>query len=222
MSRKEHKKVKGDSIGEYDEDNESNLKVLFMELEKRLMESIKSSENQVKDHVDTKCIEITKKIDQNKIAIDKISQVANEALTIARENEKALSNLTDNFSKLENENSELKKQISELNILTSMQAINIKVIQTRLEDQTNRSSRKSLVIRGVPENGEKNWDDTRVTIVTALAKWTKLEYNNIDGMIERVHRGRPNDKKAGKRDIFAGFHNWNDSETIKNEFRKHG
>ena len=186
------------------------------------MESIKSSENQVKDHVDTKCIEITKKIDQNKIAIDKISQVANEALTIARENEKALSNLTDNFSKLENENSELKKQISELNILTSMQAINIKVIQTRLEDQTNRSSRKSLVIRGVPENGEKNWDDTRVTIVTALAKWTKLEYNNIDGMIERVHRGRPNDKKAGKRDIFAGFHDWNDSETIKNEFRKHG
>ena len=50
---------------------------------------------------------------------------------------------------------EVNGRTGKLESLVETQAIQINVLQRRLEDQINRNSRKSLIIRGIPETGAK-------------------------------------------------------------------
>ena len=63
------------------------------------------------------------------------------------------------------------------------------------------------------------WDDTTSILGNEIAKVTGIDKVDARNMIERSHRSRPNQRKAGKRNIFAAFHDWNDSEFVKEAFR---
>ena len=99
------------------------------------------------------------------------------------------------------------------------------ITESRLEDQTNRGLRKTLVIRNIAEKQNENWDDTREIVVDALKHVTKMDGDVLDKAIERVHRGNStgkDEKKLGKRDIFALFYDWNEAQEVLDGFRKHG
>ena len=99
------------------------------------------------------------------------------------------------------------------------------ITEGRLEDQTNRGLRKTLVIRNIPEKQNESWDDTREIVMDALKTVTKVSDEFLEDSIERVHRGNStgkDGKKQGKRDIFALFYDWNHAQDILDGFHKHG
>ena len=206
-----------------EDNNEMELKQLISNLKNELIESIKASEQNLKSHVDNKLKAIFKKIDANKTAINNATKIAEQALNTAKRNEETIQTLQEELEAQNTSNNELKLRIDDFDQLTSVQSVRIKVLETRLEDQTNRSSRKSLVISGLPERKDEiTWSDTTDILCDKLSEITRLGANDIYDMIERAHRGRPNKRKNGKRYIFVGFHDWNDSELMKQKFLKYG
>ena len=98
------------------------------------------------------------------------------------------------------------------------------MLQHRVEDQTCRNTRNSIIVKGVKENrGEKTWDETRRVLCDALAPHVNIASQEISKMIERVHRGRQrkvNDQRP--RVIHARLYDWNDVEMLKDRMRKNG
>ena len=110
-------------------------------------------------------------------------------------------------------------------MVDNIKSMQISQLQYRLEDQTNRNCRKTLIVRGVKEHrDETDWESTKKRLSEVLATGTKLNVNDIAKWIERAHRGkaREDDKKAGKRDIHVLFTSWKHSDLILSEFLKHG
>ena len=95
-------------------------------------------------------------------------------------------------------------------------------MQKRLEDKINRSSRKSLIFRGIAENERENWDDTRNFLADIISARTDVSPSDAYDMIERCHRGAysTDGKKKVKRVIHCLFRDWEDSQYVLNEFRK--
>ena len=196
--------------------NKQEISALFNELSTTLITEIKSQlETTLKTFFDKKFNTIFKKIEE-------IKNTANEGHKIAKYNESLLNDMKEEYGeKIES----LSTQNKNLNTMVESHVLKIHVLQTRLEDQVNRSCRKSLVIKGVPEqnHGKESWSETKTILSQTIAKYIPdTTEDDVWDMIERAHRSAPNiknTKKKGKRDIFAAFHRWEDSNHIESTFQ---
>ena len=195
---------------------------LFEELSENIITELKNKLDKDLRHViNSKFAVIFKKIDE-------VRNTANEALKVAKWTEEQLVTLKENNEK---EFSDMRSKLDELvavndKLRENVEAYNIKVhvLEKRVEDQTNRSSRKSLVFKGVPERGHETWDDTRDILADVIARNANIDNDEAFEMIERCHRSsfaqqsRSNSKK-GRRNIYAAFHSWDDAQYTLEQFR---
>ena len=92
-----------------------------------------------------------------------------------------------------------------------------KQLETRVEDRTNRQLRQTIVVKGLPEKKNETWTDTRNILAKYVSKSYNMEFKTAYGMFERVHRGGGDghdNKKKGRRDIYALCSHWDDSELL--------
>lgn len=121
------------------------------------------------------------------------------------------------------ENTMDKQEVDIKNLITQMEALRIEQRNTRyrMEDQENRSRRKNLRIRGLPETqGEKeNLQDKMEEIFKDLRKPSD-DSNKLK--VDRVHRIRkPAEiREDVPRDVIVRFHNYQDKEEISSNLRK--
>lgn len=168
---------------------------------------------------DSKFTSIFKRIDAIKNASDNAQNTANQALETAKRNEELIAKFSTDLDEIKTKNDDLEKQIIEHEKTNSTLIIKSIVLEKRLEDQVNRSCRKSLVFRGIDEQGNESWEDTKCILAEKIAAVCNISEDNSYNMIERCHRSAPNNRKKGKRDIYVGFLDWNDSEFVKDKFR---
>ena len=185
-----------------------------------LKASLQTVENNMKQHFDDKYKTLTEKVDANTTETAKILQ-------LAQSNKENVEKVTSDLAKTTVSLNEQTVRVDDLQNCIDVQAIQIRTLQQRLENQTNRNSRKSVIIRGIPEEEEeKTWDDTRKVVCETLADvlgQANVDWQVISRKIERVHRGRPlKEGKRGPRVVHALFYDWNDSEKLKLDFLKLG
>ena len=199
------------------------VRTLFTELSDEIINELKTKlDKDVRTIINSKFAVIFKKIDE-------VRATANEALKLAKWSEVQVSKIKDanqenvddlraKFDALSAANEEMKTNIETLIIKSHVQ-------EKRLEDQTNRSSRKSLVFSGVPERGHETWDDTRDILADVIARNANVSNNEAYDMIERCHRssfnqqGRSGSKKVTRK-IFCAFYTWDDAQYVLERFRQ--
>ena len=194
-----------------------------------IQRSIELSETNLRNHIDQKIQSLSADISNNEKRIDTVSITAERASTLANENYDGIQQLNERVGKLETEKNELVQKINDMTKRESTQLVRINIMQKRLEDQTCRNSRNSLMIRGIPETDNETWDNTRVNLCNALAPVVGKDADDINKMIERVHRGKArqnqNNENNGEtpgRTIHCRFYDWNDSEFVKQQAIKNG
>ena len=90
-------------------------------------------------------------------------------------------------------------------------------LEEKLEDRTNRQLRQTIVVKGIPEKENEKWTDTRNLLAKHVSKYYKMDYKDAYALFERVHRGGGyghQERKKGRRDIFALCSKWDDSEYL--------
>lgn len=194
------------------------VKTLIETLREELTDDLRDIKNEINDNssslkkFDAKFTKIFKKIDDISNAADNAKKTADDALDACKRNEENIATINETLVEISDKYDNLQKD-------NSTYVVRIRVLEKKLEDQVNRSSRKSIVVRGVKESANETWEDTRAILAKEIAKVANINEQNASSMIERVHRSRPNAYKEGKRDIIAGFYDWNDSELVKLKFR---
>ena len=182
-----------------------------------LLKEMRLMEGRLRTHIDSKFEILERSIRDNANLINQVQQSADNALTLANNNRTEITTLI--------------SRVNDLEKLCSLQTVQLRVLDTRLTDQTDRNSRNSLIIRGIAEQGKESWEDTRKVLCETLAPIVKIDANNISQMIERVHRGsrrpnenndRPNNNNDRPPVIHARFFNWNHVENLKNLMWEHG
>ena len=100
----------------------------------------------------------------------------------------------------------------------------LRAIEEKIEERTNRQLRKTLVVRGVPENDkEKTWEDTENVFTKKIAETIDVTTDEAKEMIERCHRGGNPSKfrdMRKERPIFVALHSWKRCEEIVSKARK--
>ena len=192
-----------------------------------LIERLDKVENSMKAHVTEQCTNLSEdlnaSITANRSLIEEVKTTAQQSFDVANENSAKLVGLTSHVAELEKQKTTLVGEVNELKKTQATQAIQINVLQKRLEDQTCRNSRNSLIIRGVPEdNDEKTWDDTRRVLCSSLSRIVNVGEQDLSRMIERVHRGKKRNDNQHPRVIHARLFDWNDVETLKKRMLKNG
>ena len=171
---------------------------------------------------------VTQLEEQSKENTNNIAQVtiiANDAKSQCSSNSVAIGTLETETDALSVNNESLLKRVEALEKHNDILAIRTNVAEQRLEDQTNRSLRKTVIIRGVPEEDHEDWKETRVVGVAALQAATKMNNSYINKGIERIHRGEAkgvDDANYKKRPIYLVCYDWNFVEEVLDNFGKHG
>ena len=92
-----------------------------------------------------------------------------------------------------------------------------KQLEGKPEDRTNRQLPQTIVMKGLPEKQDEKWSDTRNILVKHISKAYNIEFKKVYSMFERVHRGGGdgyNNSKKVKRDIYALYSHWDNSELL--------
>ena len=181
----------------------------------KLRPDIQSMIDQLKEELLSEIKPISEKIEAFTEKLEKIEETACKAMELAETNAKEIQDLKERFDEVQNQNIELqarnKKLLEE----------RIKDVERNVEDRTNRSLRKTLVIKGVDEIANETWSQTEEILVRLIADHVEgYDLERAKHSVERAHRSAPTDNpdKQGKRDIFAAFYDWKDSEFYKSEF----
>ena len=123
---------------------------------------------------------------------------------------------------LETENQKLKEALQAASTTASKNEQLINAVEERIEDRTNRQLRRTMVFRGVEEEENETWDDTKSLLAAEIAKVTEgVDEFEAEEMLERVHRAAPNTNYKGSapRPIFAAFYSWPDTVKVIDNFR---
>ena len=194
--------------------DDSDIKSMLDEHLIKIQKKIEDSENSVKSYFDGKFRLLDTKISELESISINASKIAKEALSKVNDYERSIE-----FN--DEKTSILKSHTESIDEKFSKWSEQFKILSSRLEDQTNRFSRKTIIIRGVKEaETEKSWDDTKQLVAEVLRK--KCHYDiDPEEHIERAHRGK---KIIGKptRDIHACFFDWNDANNVLKGFQKYG
>ena len=96
----------------------------------------------------------------------------------------------------------------------------IKSLEESIEDRTNRQLRETLIIKGIPEEDNEDWERTKQIIAETISNnIDNLSYDDAYNEIKRAHREHQNNIRKDKRHIFAAFYSWNLCEELKKKFR---
>ena len=161
-------------------------------MSERTLDKIRPELQAMLDNLKDELVALIKPITDNIAAftktIEQIGDTASKALELAEANANEILALKDHVNELHQQNLDLQERNKKLMV------DRVKVVERNLEDRTNRSLRKTLVIKGIPEVENETW-----------------------AQIERAHRSAPSNHpdKKGKRDLYAAFYDWKDSEQIK-------
>ena len=145
-----------------------DVKSLIDELKVDLVNELSSvrSEIQINASIikkfDSKFTAIFKKIDVIKNSTESAVKTAEEALKTAKFNEEAIVNINQELTQLSSKHDKAELRSNELEKINSSQSVKIQVLEKRLEDQVNRSSLKSVVVRGLKKLPNESWEDTRL------------------------------------------------------------
>ena len=89
-----------------------------------------------------------------------------------------------------------------------------------IEERTNRQLRQTLVVKGLREKKNETWEETTSLLAKTFSNvLPNCSYNDAFEMINRAHRGAPNDRKVNMRDIYVNMSYWSDCEEIVEAFR---
>ena len=220
MSKKKNNKDPATS----DEEDEVDLRAYIKQLHDKTEKTIADSVVNIRNYVDQKYTALKGFLDQNTAEINKVRTVSLETKTSASEILKRVDSLEERVHHLEEVNKELTDELKHFRETEDVQAIQINTLKYRLEDQTNRNCRRTLIVRGIPEVPNEKWNDTKPLLASNIAKLCKLPEDGMMKAIERAHRSKmlKNDKKAGRRDIHVLFFDWNIAQEVLTEFIKHG
>ena len=210
------------------------LQQFLANLEERITtnitKKITSSETTVKHHLDAKFCELDKRLTKieedsktqaNKIALN--TNLTGDAMQVASQNKNDIIDLRAEMDKLTVSNTSLVGEVNALNMVVATQVIRNQVREVCAEDLANRSLRKTICIRGIPDDGEEEtWDITREVAAKALHEVTNIPETNIANMFERIHRGPKSTKPNVPRKIYAAVYDWNSIDFLTKELRKHG
>ena len=149
------------------------------------------------------------------ITIEELEETLDKKLLIA------LASINKSVEKIEDENKVRDSKITD--ITTKMDTLNEELssiknkneeLQEALAEQTDRSMRNTLVIRGVKEEENENWKKTEERVSTIISRHLQKDYNRTINMFQRVHRGNGDDRKT----IYANFYSWKNAQEILTEF----
>ena len=208
--------------------NIEDVKKLLEDLKKELQTDLKPTREQVTSinatitKFDKKFVDLFKRCDSIKATADNASKSAAEALATAKLAEENIATMRTEIDELTESNKKIKDRAAEVDIELSTLQVRNAVLQHRLEDQTNRSCRKTLVFRGVQESSvDESWEDTKNLLADVIAEACDQTPEASYDLIERCHRSSaPAANKKKPRSIYACFYDWNDSEFIKDKFRQ--
>ena len=121
-----------------------------------------------------------------------INSIQTELSTVATDNHERDTRIT-----------KLEEDISSLRLKNENNEHFIAVHTEFIEDQMNRSLRKNIIIRGIPESNNETWEDTRANVANALGAAIKMNPNQVGDMFERIHRGAGKGDDKNPRAVFA-------------------
>ena len=125
-----------------------------------------------------------------------------------------------NFSNQTSEIQELKKSTLELRKANEK-------LEEKLEEQTNRGLRNTLIFKNIEEEKDEKWKETTEKVVTAIKKASKnsVTFEDALDMIERSHRGNQKNKNKTAKDrrprpVYALISDWRHAEQLREYFLK--
>ena len=160
--------------------------------------------------IEDKVLEIETKADTNSKTIDTLEK-------LIEQNTYTIDNLVNRVEFLETENKKIKHDVSS-EISTNFNK-QVDELSERIESRTNRQLRETLIIKGVPEEDNENWEKTSEILATVICENGTITYENAYRLIKRAHREQPNDNRVGQRHIYAAMHSWKFCEDLKTSFR---
>ena len=176
----------------------------------------------LKDQKEELLKEFKKEIDALSAKVDDIKKTADDAMTLATQNQESIAKIDAEVKSLTTEYNNLKTEHVNLKESSAAQELTIKSLESKLEDSVNRHMRKTLVVKGVKELDNESWKMTESVLAKTISQATNgdVDEKEAAGMIERAHRSKPNRQKKGRRDIFVKFYSWKDSEYVKEQFAR--
>ena len=204
---------------------ECDLRQFIANLILKTNERIDKAETNLKDYITVECTKLQNSIDKNTKDVNVLKGDVIEIRNSAKENTKDIHDLATRVYHIEEENTNLKGLLNIAIKTNDTQAVQISTLRYRLEDQTNRNCRQTLIIRGIREKPNETWKETKQLLSDTLANICKLDQTKLPSKIMRAHRGptvEKEDKKFGARDIHALFFDWNTCQEILSGMIKHG
>ena len=162
-------------------------------------------------------------VDKNELLLKELRSDIDTLTHNSNVQKSEIETLNSKLSELNNQVVERDESIEELTSYKQLFSSNVKALEERVENRTNRQLRKTLVISGIPEEANESWSATRRILAQTISEnLPKCSYRDAADMFERVHRSGPtkNTNKQGRRDIFAALHEWDDAEYLTQNFRK--
>ena len=168
--------------------------------------------------------ELTKRI--NNIIEEKLSSVYDRLQETVRANQLKVDLQDEEIQQLKLDNDDLKTKLEELSskfdefqvqqaipVSSPSIAKSVEELEERIEERTNRQLRQTLVIKGIREQNNETWDDTkRILAKTISTNVRDISFSTAEDMLNRVHRSKPTHKpeKKKQRDIYASLFSWED------------
>ena len=185
-----------------------------------LQSTIESLINGVKDELISKITDLESKIidieTKSELNCNKIAALED----IVDRNTETINNLISRIDVLETESKTSKREIKEEITLNFNKQVD--ELSEQIESRTNRQLRETLVIKGVPEAENEDWEKTSEILATVISENGNITYHNARNLIKRAHREKPNNMRVGRRNIFAAMFSWKFCEDLKKSFRLKG
>ena len=180
----------------------------FLEI-KKLIESTSAS---IEKRLDSLELQIKNQREELIDLVRKVEIAATKAISIG---ESSLSKIENNTNKIENNDFQidhLKNQVSALSEKVSVMKLDI-------EDIKNRSLRKTLIFKNIPQPKKReSWDESKDIVTKEIRSvMPTVEETVIRDKIERAHRSRESEYNKNPA-IIAKFNDWQFTESIKTSF----
>ena len=168
---------------------EEDLRALIIRLNAETNNNISNTQENIKKYIDKQCESLNTSVQTNVQSItavkDDVFQNTNDIADIKKD----LGNLLERVHYLEEDNKTLSNLVQEQNKELEIKTMKIATLQYRLEDQTNRGCRNTLIVKGVPEQGKESWKETHQILVDKLVDICQLDnkegfFNCIEGKTE--------------------------------------
>ena len=198
---------------------DKSIELLLKTFKDELIKHFDEGKEELSQQFDLKLEKINKKITKFQKTADNALKIANEANETANLNKTNLENLRKDFDLHVEEYCVLSIKCEDMEKELSLEKVKNNVLSAKLEDNINRTCRKTLVFKGLKEEGKETWSNTKSLLSNVLAEVMEEDPGDTFNWIERCHRSKPNKFKKGKRDIFAAFYDWNVSDAIRKKFR---